>query len=122
MVFLGSFGYGLDGFFCRRHLFGTDEHGHALAEQLGHLFYLAYFFKVVGKAEQEHFALVFEDDATAAEEDVGFYFVAFFKELAGVLELEVVVVVVGLGAEAYFLDAYLDLLGFDFFLPLFLLV
>ena len=121
----GCFNFGAFGgflFFFNRHLLGSDEHNHALTLEHGHRFDLAIFFEVVGKTQQQHFALLFEEDGTSAEENVGFHAVAFGKETFGVLELEVLVVVVGLRTKSNFLYFDFDLLSFELFLTLLLLV
>ncbi len=51
--------------------------------------------------------MLFEEDRAAFEEYVGLDLCAFLEESDGVLELEVVVVVVGLRAEAYLFDYHL---------------
>lgn len=66
--------------------------------------------------------MLFEEDGASAEEDVGLNFGTLLDELLGVLELEVVVVVVGLRTETDLLDDGLDLLSLDFLLFLLLLV
>ena len=103
-------------------LFGGDHDDHSFAFEHGHLVYFAVVFEVVGKAEQEYFALFFEEDGAAFEEYIGFDLGAFGEESHGVLELEVVVVVVGLRPETDFFDYYFGGFGFDFFCFLFLLV
>ena len=103
-------------------LFGREHDDHAFAFKQGHLFDLAVVFEVVGKAEQKNFALLFEQNGAAFEENVGLYLGAFLEEADGVFELEVIVVVVGLRTETDFLNNDFDGLGFLFLLVLFLLV
>ena len=43
-------------------LFGRNHNGHALALEHGHLVELAIVLKVVGKAQQQCLALLFEQD------------------------------------------------------------
>ena len=109
-------------FFAHGGFFGRDVHGHSLAFEHGHWLYLAVFFQVVGKTEEQYFALLFEKDASTTEEHVSLDFVAFAQEAFRVLEFEVVVVVVGLWTETNFFDFHLHLLGFEFLLALLLLV
>ena len=63
-----------------------------------------------------------EENGTAAEEDVSFHLVALAQELLGVFQFEVVVMFIGLRSEAYFLYFNFYLFGFEFLLPLLLLV
>ena len=87
--------------------FRRKHHVHLLAVEPGHRLHFGELFEIGGKAQQQDFALLLEDDRTSAEEDVGLDLRALFEEILRVLELEVVVVVVGLRAEA-------DLLHDDF--------
>ena len=102
--------------------FGGEEHCHPLAFEDWHLLDSGDIFEVVGESEEEDFALLLEEDRASPEEDVGLNFGSLFNELLGVLELEGVVVVVGLRAETNLLDDGLYLLGLDFLLLLLLLV
>ena len=92
-------------------VFGRKHDGHALAFKHRHLLELAELFKVVGKAKKKHLALLLEKDRTSAEEHVGLYLGALFEEALSMLELEVVVVIVGLRSETYLLHNYLGRLG-----------
>ena len=103
-------------------LFGSKHYNHALAFEQGHRFYFAVFFEVVCEAKQQYFALFLEQNGTAFKEYVCLYFGTFLQKAYGVLKLEVVVVVVGLGAETNFFYNNLRCLGLDFFLFLFLLI
>lgn len=51
--------------------FGREHHVHLLAVELRHHLHLGELFEVRGKAQQQDFALLLEDDRTSAEEDVG---------------------------------------------------
>ena len=84
--------------------------------------HFAVVFEVVGETKQQYFALFFEQNRAAFEEYVCFDLGAFAQEAYGVLELEVVVVVVGLRTETDFFDYYFCGFGFDLFCFLFLLV
>src|SRR5574344_1789637 len=133
-VLLRRVGLGLR--FLRFHTFGGLSHlghlggaflwpyedGHALTFEHGHLLHLAKLLQIVGETQQEHFALFLEKYAATAEEDVSLQLVALREEAFGMLELEVVVVVVGLRSEAYFLHFHLYLFGLHLFLALLLLV
>ena len=122
-VFLRSFLRGCRcSFLYRRHLFRCDEHGHALAQQFRHGLHFAYFLQIVCETEQKYFALFLEDDAAALEKHVCLYLVAAFQEFLCMLQFEVIVVVVGLRSETYFLDINLDLFCLYFLLTLFLLI
>ena len=85
-------------------LLGREHDGHALSLEHGHLVQLAIFLQVIGKPEQQHLALLLEQDGTSLEEDVALHLGTFLEETDGVLQLEVVVMLVGLWSETYFLD------------------
>ena len=95
-------------------LFRREHYNHALSFQHGHLLYLTVIFEVVCETQQQNFALLFEQNRSALEKHIGFHLGAFLQESDGVLELEVVVVVVGLRAETNFFHYYFSCLGFDF--------
>ena len=101
--------------------FRRKHHVHLLAVEPGHRLHFGELFEIGGKAQQQDFALLLEDDRTAAEEDVSLDLGALFQKVLSVFELEVVVVIVGLGAETNLLDDHLHLLGLDL-LGLFLLL
>lgn len=98
------------------------EHSHSLAFKDWHLLYLCYLFEVIGEAKKKNLALLLEYDRPAAEEDVGFNLRPLLDELLRMLELEVVVVVICLRAEANFLNCNLDLLCLNLLLLLLLLI
>ena len=102
--------------------FRRKHHVHLLAVELGHHLHLGHLLEVGGKAQQEDFTLLLEDDRATAEEDIGLDLRALLEEVHGVLELEVVVVVVGLGTETDLLDGHLRLVGLQLFGLLLLLV
>lgn len=89
------------GFFGYAGFLRCQVEEHLFALQLRHLLHLAQLFQVVGKAQQEHFALLFEENGTSAEEHVGTHLIALGKEFLRMLELELVVVLVCLRSEAY---------------------
>ena len=95
---------------------------HLLSFERRHVLYLAEFLKVVGETKQKHLSLLFEQDGASAEEDVGANLVAVLEKLLRVLELELVVVLVGLWSEPYFLHFHLHLLGLHLLGAFFLLV
>lgn len=68
------------------------------------------------------FALFYEHDAAAPEEDCSLNLGTLLEELLGVLELELKVVLVGIGPEADFLDDHLGGVGLHLLGPLLLLV
>ena len=80
--------------------FRREHHVHLLAVEPGHRLHFGELFEIGGKAQQQDFALLLEDDRTAAEEDVSLDFGPLLEEVLRVLEFEIVVVVVGLGPEA----------------------
>ena len=109
---------GLVGLFFLR----AEHDDHALSFENRHLIYLAIFLKIVGETEQKHLALFFEEDGTALEEHIGLDLRAFLQEADGMFELEVIVMVVGLRTESYFLDNHLGRFSLDFFGFLLLLI
>ena len=98
------------------------EHSHPLTLEHRHLLNLGDLLKVISEAEEENLTLLLEEDGPAAEEDIGLDLRAFLNELLGVLELEVIVMIISLRPETDLLDSDLDLLGLDFLLLLLLLV
>ena len=101
--------------------FRRKHHVHLLAVELGHHLHFGHLLEVGCEAQQQDFTLLLEDDRTPAEEDVRLDLRTLLEEVHGVLELEVVVMVVGLRAEADLLDHDLHLVGFKL-LGLFLLL
>ena len=77
---------------------------HTLAFELGHHLHLAELLKLLRELEQHDLALFLVDDGTASEKDLHLHFRAFLQKAFGVVQLELEVVVVGLGSEADFLD------------------
>ena len=100
----------------------ADVHDHPFTLEVRYIIGFAVLGEVVSEAREEEFTLLLEDDGSSAEEDVGFDFVAFFKELDGMLELEVIVMIVGLGTETDLFDLLLLGIRFRLFLFLFLCV
>lgn len=74
------------------------------------------------EAQQQQFALLFEDDGSSTEENESLELGSVFEEFSGVLELEGVVMVIGLRSKADFLDDNFLCLGGDFLLLLLLVV
>ena len=99
---------------------GAKEHNHPFSLEVWDVIRLAEFFEVSRESCEEEFALLLEDDGPSAEEDIGLDFVSLFKEFLGVLELEVVIVVIGLRSETNLLHLLLLLVRLCLFL-LFLL-
>ena len=99
---------------------GADEHDHSFAFEVWHIIGFAILSEVGSETGEKEFTLLLEDDGTSAEEDIGFDLVTLFQELDSVFELEVVIVVIGLGTETDFLHFLLFLVSFRLFL-LFLL-
>jgi len=94
----------------------ADEHDHPLALEVRYIIRFAVLGKVGSEACEKQFSLLLEHDRASAEEDVGFHFVAFLEELDRVLELEVIVVIVGLRAESDLLHFLFLGIGFGLFL------
>ena len=86
------------------------------------MLYLAVLFEVIGKTQEENLTLLFEENTATAEEYVSLHLIAVAEEFLGVLEFEVVVVLIGLRSETNFLHLHLYLLCFQFLLPLLLLI
>lgn len=99
---------------------GADIEYHSFALKIRHIVRLAILSEVSSETCEEQFALFLEYDRASAEEDVGFDLVAFFQELDGMLEFEVVIVIIGLRTESDLLHLLLFLVGLCLFL-LFLL-
>ena len=85
----------------------ADEHDHSFALEVWYIVRFAVLGQVSCEASQQEFTLLFEHDRASAEEDVSLHFVAFFEELDGVFELEVIIVVIRLRSESDFLDFHL---------------
>ena len=85
----------------------AEVENHSLTLERRYILRLAVLGEVVGETRQKEFTLLLEDDRTSTEEDIGFNFVALLEELDGVLEFEVVVVVIGLRPETDFLNLHL---------------
>jgi len=98
----------------------ADVKYHPFALEVRYIIGLAVLGEVGSEACEEEFTLFLEDDGASAEEDIGFHFVALFEELDGMLELEVIVMIVGLGTETDLFDFLL--LGIRFRLFLFFLL
>ena len=99
-----------------------DHHDHPLALQLRHLFGLAEFLELKCETQQQFLTLLGEEDRASAEEYIGLDLGAFLQETLGVVELELIVVLVGLRAETDFLDDHLRRIGFLLLRLLFLLI
>ena len=95
---------------------GAQEHNHPFALEVWHIIRLAVFLQISSESCEEEFTLLLEDDGTSAEEDIGFHFVALFEELDGMLEFEVVIMIVGLGTETDLFDFLLFLVRLRLFL------
>ena len=98
----------------------TNEHDHSFTLEVWHILRLTKLLQVRSKSRQEQFTLLFEDDRTSAEEDIGLHFVAFLEEFLGMLKLEVIIMIIGLRSKTNLFNFLLFLVGFRLFL-LFLL-
>ena len=103
-------------------LLGAEHDYHALAFEDGHLVNLAILLEIICKTQEQNFALLFEKDGATLEEDIGFHLCTFLKETDGMFELEVVVMIIGLGSETNLLHNNLCCLGLLFLLAFLLLV
>lgn len=93
--------------------FRREDHDHPLALQLGHLLHLTPLFEVGGKTQQQDFSLILENDLAAAEKDISFHLIPVLEEILGMLQLEIEIVVIGIGAETNLLDHNLHSFGFQ---------
>ena len=104
-------------------LFGRgNHHRHSLAFEHRHVLGTAELFELYGETEELLLSLVLEHDRASAEEDCGFHFGAFLEEFPGVLQFELEVVLVGIGAETDFLEDNLSGVRFHLLRLLALLV
>ena len=94
----------------------ADIEYHSFALEVRYIIGFAVFGEVSSEACEKEFTLFFEDDGSSAEEDIGFHFVALFEELDGMLEFEVVIMIVGLGTETDLFDFLLFLVRLRLFL------
>ena len=101
---------------------GSEHHGHPLSLEDGHVLSPSVFLKLDSESEELLFALVLEHDRTSAEEDRRLYLGAFLEELLGMLELELEVMLIGVGPEADLLDDHLGGVGFHLLGLLLLLI
>ena len=100
----------------------ADEHDHSFALEVWYIVRFAVLGQVSSEASQQEFTLLFEHDRASAEEDVSLHFVAFFEELDGVFELEVIIVVIRLRTEPDLLHLLFFLVSLRLFLFLLLCV
>ena len=100
--------------------FRSDHHHHARPLQLRHHLHLAKLLQLLREPEQHDLALVLIDDGTTSEQHLDPHLVAILKEPLGMIELELKVMVVGLGTETDFLDDGLAGIRLDFLLLLLL--
>ena len=99
-----------------------DHHRHPLALEDRHVFGPAEFFELDGETEQLLLALILEHDRTSAEEDRGLHLGAFLQETLGMLELELEVMLIGVGTETDLLDDDLRRIGLHLLRFLLLLI
>ena len=97
---------------------GRDDHDHALAFEARHLFDLAHFDAHLRELQQDKFPLVLVDDGAALEEDVHFDLGPLLEEFDRMIQLEVEVMVIGVGSEADLLDDDLGRFRLDLLLLL----
>ena len=90
------------GFYCGLHR--ADEDVRVAAFQAGNAFHAAEGGQVFREAHEELFAQVRMGDFAAPELDDGLHAIALLEEADGMIFLEAVVVVVGVGAELEFFD------------------
>lgn len=102
--------------------FGSKVQEHLLAFERGHRLYLTVLFQIIGKTEKENLTLFLEKNGASAEEHIRTNLVAIEEELLCVLQLELIVVLIGLRTEPNLLYLNFNLLLLHFLLPLLLLV
>ena len=100
----------------------SDHHRHPLSLEDRHVLRTSEIFELDGEAQQLLFALVLEHDRTSAEKDRGFPLGALLKEPLRVLELELEVMLVGIGTEPDLLDDNLRRVGLHLLRFLLLLI
>ena len=98
------------GLLLRSGLERREHDYHALPFKHRHHLDFAIFLKVVGETEEKHLSLLLKQDGASAEKHIGFHFRSFFQESYGMLQLEVVVMIVSLRTETNLL--YYNLSGF----------
>ena len=101
-----------------RHFLRRELDCHSLSFQNRHLVYLRIVFQIIGKTEQQHFTLLFEQDGTSFKEYVGLHLVTIFQKAFSMLQLEVIVMVICLRSKTYFLHVHFYLLCLLLFLTL----
>ena len=95
--------------------FRSKYQNHPLSFETRHLLYFRQIFEIGRKAQQKDLSLIFEHDLTAPEKDISFYFGSLFQKVLGMLQFEIVVMIIGIGSETdllnhHFRDFCLDLL------------
>lgn len=97
-------------------------HYHLFAFLFGQLIDFAVFFQIRCKTQKKYLPLVFIYYRTAFKEHVSLDFRTFLKETNGVFLLKIVIVLVRLRSETYFLYNHLGSIGLEGFLLFFLFV
>ena len=97
--------------FLPRAFFRCNNYHHTFPVHAGELFWCAEFLQFFQEAQQQEFAAVFKHNRAAPELNVGFYFIPFGKEIFGVAELELEIVLAGFRAEADFFELLFHRVG-----------
>lgn len=122
LLFIFGIAYDLLLVNCFLFLNRRDDDDHAFAFHLGHGFGLAEFQQGLREFEQHYLTLFLIHNRASLEQNVHLHLGAVLQEALGVVEFEIEIVLVGLRAEADFLDHDLGRLGFQFLLLPFLFV
>ena len=99
-----------------------NHHYHTLALKLWHLLRSPVLLQLDRKAKQKLFSLVGIKDGAPFEKYRGLNLGTFLKELHGMLQFELEIMLVRIRAEAYFLDDYLGRIGLHLLRLLLLLI
>ena len=89
-----------------------QHHSHTLTFEGRHIFGTAIFLKLYGEAQKLLLALLCKLYGASPEENGGLDLAALLEEALRMLELELEIVFIGIGAETDFLDNYLGGVGF----------
>lgn len=84
-----------------------------LPSSLGICSTLPHSSRSVAKRSSRNFSLILENDLAAAEKDISFHLIPVLEEILGMLQLEIVIVVIGIGAETNLFDHNLHSFGFQ---------
>jgi len=96
--------------------FGNQRDKHPLAFQFGQAFDFPHIYELLGKSEKQQFTPFFIDNGPTPKMNVGPHFGSLLKEVLGVFELKLKIMIIGIGPKTNFFDQILGGMGFDFLL------